>query len=123
MSAGRISADFSDDLKEIAFELFNSRDRAAQRKVHYWVNELPEEERPRGLFKVGSKCCMWRSILRADLQRRARGEPLVLEPPTLDLTAEPPPLPPPSQAKPAAGGDDAADPDALTAVLGVAPQP
>lgn len=81
MSADRISVDFSDDLKEIAFELFNSDDRAAQRKVHYWVNELPAEQRLQGLFRVGSKICMWRSILRADLQRRARGEPLELPTP------------------------------------------
>lgn len=76
VSADRICDDFSDDLKEIATELFNSSDRSAQRKVHYWVSELPEEQRPRGLFKLGSRVCMMRSILRADLERRARGEPL-----------------------------------------------
>jgi hypothetical protein len=80
VSAERISADFSDDLKEIAIELFNSDDRAAQRRVHYWVNELPQEQRLKGLFRIGSKICMVRSILRADIERRARGEPLDLPP-------------------------------------------
>jgi len=122
VSANRISVDFSDDIKEIALEIYNRDDRAAQRKVQYIVNELPVEQRLKGLFRLGSKICMMRSIVRADLRSRALGVPLVLEPPTIDLLAEPPPLPP-RESKPAAAGDAAAGQDALTEILGGAPQP
>jgi hypothetical protein len=68
---GRIADDFSDDIKEIARELYNTDDRAAQRRIHYLLSE--SKDPPRGLFKLGSKVCMVRSVLRADLERRARG--------------------------------------------------
>lgn len=74
MSEGRIGDDFSDDIREIALELFGRDDRSAQRRVHYLVSEIPEKQRLKGLFKLGSKVAMVRSVLRADLERRARGE-------------------------------------------------
>lgn len=74
MATERIADDFVDDIKLIAIELFGSDDRSAQRRVHYLCNELPPEQRLRGLFRVGSKICMLKSVLRSDLERRARGE-------------------------------------------------
>jgi hypothetical protein len=74
MFEDRIGADFSDDINEIAFEMYGRADRKAIRRVHYLVSETPEPERLKGLFKLGSKVCMMRTVLRAELERRARGE-------------------------------------------------
>lgn len=84
MSEERIADDFVTDIRAIARELFGRDDRSATRRVHYLCNELPAEQRLKGLFRVGSKICMLRSVVRSELQRRARGELPVngTEPPT-----------------------------------------
>jgi hypothetical protein len=74
MSEERISDDLVTDIRVIARELFGRDDRSATRRVHYLCNELPAEQRLRGLFRVGSRICMLKSVVRAELERRARGE-------------------------------------------------
>lgn len=84
MSEERISDDLVTDIRTIARELFGRDDRSATRRVHYLCNELPAEQRLKGLFRVGSKICMLKSVLRSELERRARGEALAgeTEPPS-----------------------------------------
>lgn len=73
MSEERIANDFSDEIGEISVEIFGRDDRKARRRVHYLCCEVRPEHRLRGLFKVGHKICMLKSVLRADLRRRAEG--------------------------------------------------
>jgi hypothetical protein len=66
-----IAADFSDDIAVIAEEVYGSDSRKHRRRIYYLLSEVPAEDRPAGLFKIGGKACMMRSVLRADLERRA----------------------------------------------------
>jgi hypothetical protein len=71
MTTEPIADDFLDDLGAIARELFGADTKQTRRKVRYQANEAPREQRLKGIFKLGSKTCCLRSVLRADLARRA----------------------------------------------------
>src|SRR5215472_5941114 len=67
-----IADDFSTDIREIVIELFRTDSKRNRRKVYYLISEAPADQRMPGLFKLGGRVCLVRSVFRQGLIDRAK---------------------------------------------------